>query len=243
MPVITVPKNAEVVAKIGDNIDFDEPLFRLFETKETVVSVSDFLRIPGDKIYPYLKKLIGDEVVKGEVIAEKKALTGSKKIDSPVNGKISRIDHNSGEVFIAVEAEINSVNEQQIDSFFKGKITSYDEKDSSLTIELHNTINMNLKQCSSDGGGKVFYFLDESVYFTASQDDINDKVVVIESLKTHIKAKCEALGAKGFICIKSGEENFIGATIASFPDFEKVTKERKNYILYSCHDKKASFYD
>lgn len=239
-----IPDHALVVPAKGSTIDIGDPLFTISQTTSISVNISTELSIKSDDIFLYVTKTIGDTVQKGEVIAQKKKLVGSKQIQSPETGVLEGIDHTTGDIRIRVSEEQNLLQtNSQTPSFFKGKITDIDIKKHILTIDLAQAEDINVKTIPSTFGGPLYFFSDESLFYTATEKDISGNVIVIADLKNHIAAKFETLGAAGFIYLHGQDPTDVPDVVMSKTEFDRLVNAKKKYILFSTREKKVVIYE
>lgn len=240
----TLPQNAKLFIKIGAIVKFGDPFYSLSRDEGTLVKITSALDIGGEDLFKHLTKIIGDPIVKGDVIAVKKGLLRTKKVHAQVSGTLVKIDHTTGDISIATpETTFNSSDAFQ-KAFFSGKISEFNKNTNTVTITISDSQELPLKEATENGGGEMYFFSDESHYFTATEDQILDKIVVVSDLKPHIVAKCEALGCAGFIFLKGRSDIVVnGAQIVKIADFESLANHKKKYILYSTLDKKALIYN
>ena len=104
---LKIPFSVHLLVKEDQLVDFKTPFFEFKTKKDINISVAKKLSIKPDKIFRYLKKLVGETIEKGEIIAEKKTFLSSKKIVSSHSGLIKEINHDLGEITL----EINEKDE------------------------------------------------------------------------------------------------------------------------------------
>jgi hypothetical protein len=241
---LQLPNDCHLEARVGDRVKFGDSLYSTVTTEKSSINVAKILRIEGDQLFHRLTKVIGDTVTKGEVIATKKGVLRAKKVHADRTGTLVEIDHTSGDVIIAT-SETQSISTENIQTaFFSGKIEEFDNNSKIMTVTVEKSYEIDLKSVSANGGGEIFFFSDEGQYFTASEDQIANKIIILSDLKPHIVAKCEALEALGFVYLTGRLDLPVnGAQVTKIADFEGLAKHKKKYILYSMLDKKALLYD
>lgn len=238
--VLSIPDNTKILIKKGDSIKIGDQLF-LKETSQTVtVDISTPLKISKADVFHYIKKMIGDSVKTGEVLAQKKKFLGSKDVQSPVDGTISKIDHEKGEITIQT-GTVENHNTQN--AFFAGTIIDIDQSKQILTVECKDATSKPFKSIKQDFGGELFYFSDESLFYTVQESEVENKVLLIEELKSFIVSKCEALSVSGFVYQKGEVVTQIPSLLVSSDDFKELVKSQKKYILFSHLEKKALIYE
>lgn len=243
---LSLPKKAKMKVIVGKPVKFGDPLFETKETSTVSINVISKLKINKKNLFQHLNYVIGDPIVKGDVIAQKKGMLSTKKVFSEYTGTISQIDHETGDITITTtqDSEESQSETFLLKAFFNGVIESIDEKLRSYTVNVSGGIEIPLRDVPEDGGGAIYFFTDESHYFTASEDELIDKTIVISELKSHIVAKCEALGCSGFVYLKKNSDTTSsGAAILDVDSYNKLISSKKKYILYSASEKKAIAYD
>ncbi|MCS6956434.1 MAG: acetyl-CoA carboxylase biotin carboxyl carrier protein subunit [Patescibacteria group bacterium] len=231
-------KEAKILVKTGDKIDFNTPLFNINLKKEFIINIAEKLSIRPEKIFSYLKKLVAEKIKKDEVLAEKKSLLSSIIVKSPVSGIIKEINHNHGTIVI----EITSEEKNQFLSPFKGIIEEI--KNDFLKIKLNKAHSFDLKEKSKiDFGGEIFLFK-SSDFFNIKTDDIENKIIVVEKLSSFEQIKLEALGAKGFITIETLPEKteIPSFRLKNIEDIKKIFKEKFMYCTIINNSDKIYFY-
>ncbi len=243
---LTIPKDAKVKVLSGKSVSFGDPLFETKQTVEMRINVMNSLKIDNKDLFQSLNFLIGDPVKRGDILAQKKGYLKTRKVYSEYTGTVSEINHETGDVTITTTGQSDTATEDTSiqPAFFKGEIESIDEKMKKIIINISGGTEILLKDASADGGGELYYFSDESHYFTASEDELSERIIIVSDLKPHVVAKCEALGCNGFIYLKKGGDiSTSGGAVLDIASFNKLTSSKKKYILYSTSEKKAVVYD
>ncbi len=235
---LSIPEHASVIPSKGSTIKIGDPLFSISQKQLTSVNVTTELAIKNEEIFKYMLKAVGDVVAAGETIAQKKKLVGSKQIQSPISGILESVDHITGDIVISV-----SSGNDQLAAFFSGKITMIDSEKHLLSVELASAEPLSAKTVPKDFGGELYFFSDESLFYTANEKDIAGKVIVIADLKNHIAAKFETLGAAGFVYITGQDPTDVPDVALTKVDFDRLVNAKKKYILFSGVEKKAVVYE
>lgn len=235
---LSVPYDAEIKVTKGDHVEPEDILFSVHSTELTTIQITDRLHIKPEAIFHYLLKIIGEEIKKGDILAQKKGKVFSQKVLAEHNGLLKEIDHHTGSISILVAQD-----EQD------GKIAGFrgdveDITDNKIIIKIKSGNEFALKQSSGDGAGELFYFNSESMYFGTSQEDLENKIILIEEIKQHIAAKCEALGCTGFLYLTGEVKTDLPAgQIKSKEDYILIKEKKKKYTIFSLDDKKGIVYD
>lgn len=239
---LTLPEKIDHSLKVGDSIDFGDKFYSSAVQETVTVNVADKLGVKSETIFRYLTKIIGENVSKGELLASKKGMLTTKKIHAPVSGVIREISHASGSILLSKTEASLAKNGATVRAQFRGKIK--ETKQNLLVVSVENAKRIELKTVTADGYGQVFYFTDESFYFTSHEREINEKVIVISELKSHIAVKCEALGAQSFLYLATKmQQDIPSAAFATVADYDTIIHLKRNNVIFSKHDKIALFYD
>jgi hypothetical protein len=235
---LSLPKNCLIKVKRKDEVSFGDHLYQYDFSQTISINIADKLAIKPANIFQSLVKIINQTIKKGELLAKKKGLFRTKKLYSDYDGIIKEINHVTGEVIIIQD----KCSKKVVRSNFKGLIDDYNKN--YLTVDIKNGKPFALKDVNKDGGGEVFYFQNESLFFQISEEDLKDKIIIIEDLKTHLESKCEALGAKGFVFLKGQPStNLPYAKIKNIDDYQQICQLQKKYIIFSKEDRIGIVYD
>src|SRR3989338_8486968 len=94
---LPISSSSKILVNIGDNIGPDTTLAETeIAASEKTIQLAYLLHVNASHIAKYLKKNLGDSIKSGEILAEKKGLFSSSKINSPHDGKIKEIDLKKG---------------------------------------------------------------------------------------------------------------------------------------------------
>ncbi len=230
-----IPSGNVCLVKAGNIIGFETPLFEKKIHQDIQVNISRELGIDPKSIFRYLKKLVGEKVNKGDVIAHNKGLFTNKKVRSPESGIIKEVDHHQG--ILIIETEDKKKN--QILSPFKGEVEKI-SKDS-LTINILKAQEFALKKAGEDFGGEVFYLNSLS---SLSENEISNKIFFCEQLSSYLQVKSEALGVIGYITMQELPENTKAffAQIKNIDDVKKIEKLKYHYCTIVSKSAKIYFY-
>lgn len=244
---LTLPNNAIVKVKQGDQVTFGDRLYQIINKKDEIkLNIAKNLHIQPQHIFRYLQKMIGEEIKKGETIAKKKGVLATKKLVSQYEGLLKEIDHQTGEITLSVSPSENQIDNTQakiVDSNFKGILASVGKEEISIEV-VGEGKKIDLKEINRDGAGEIFHFKDAGFYFTIGEDQIREKIIAIEELKSHIEAKCEALGGGGFIFLKGEVSTELpAAKIKNIDDYHHLVTSGKKYIIFSKKERVAIIYD
>ncbi len=229
------PFNAVCLVKEGNKINFDTPLFEKKINQNISLNISRELEINPKNIFRNLKKLVGEKVKKGDIIASKKGLFTSKKVRCPDDGIIKEIDHHQGILII----ETADKKKSQVLSPFKGEVEKVNKD--SLVVNLSKAQEFSLKKASQDFGGEVFYFTPSS---ELSTNDVLKKIIFCEHISSYLQVKSEALGALGYVTSQELPENTKSFTslVKNEEDIKKIHKLKHPYCTIISKSAKIYFY-
>lgn len=218
--------------KSGQEVDFTTPLVKKGSQEEKIIPLSTALKITPSKIFLHLKKFVGDEIQKGELIAEKKSFLDKKQYLSEYDGTIKEIDHENGSLVVTTTKETSQI----IYSYFKGKVSEC--KKGEVTLEVKDSKKYAVKEVTADFGGPVLFVKEEELV-TISPEEVKGKVVFSEGLKSYNQSKLEVMGVVGFVSNHSISDSTPPpfAKVKEGADWEQIHKTKLPYCLV---DKKTS---
>lgn len=186
--LIDVPVDPEkkLAIKVGEKVDFNTALYVNKEKKQERIELAELLSIHPKKIFHHLKKNVGDSVVTGDLLAEKKSFFSDKKIHSHIEGVITEVDHIDGVVLIETQKETNAEF-----CWFAGHVVEVSKK--KIQIKLGKHKELQAKYVEKDFGGMIWLPLQSPL------DTPDYPVGVMEIASEYEVAKLEALGGRGLI--------------------------------------------
>lgn len=193
---IPIDPEKKLAVKVGDQVDFSTPLYKSKEKAEERIEVAELLAIHPKKIFHHLKKNVGDSIVAGDLLAEKKSFFSDKKVTSHIEGIITEIDHIEGIVLIETQKEIQSEF-----CWFAGHVVDVSKKQIQVKIGKH--VEFPAKYVEKDFGGSV-WLVSES-----SSVSFEHTVGIAEKVTEYEVAKLEALGGRGLITTYKYEGNTV----------------------------------
>src|SRR5690606_3961211 len=104
-----------------------------------------------DKIFHYLKKVVGDSIKKGDLIAENKSFLSTKQYVSSVEGVIKEIDHITGIIFI----ELDNGEEEFKYCFFTGEVEAI--HDDHIELKVKKAHKVDIQPSDHYIGAPVYY--------------------------------------------------------------------------------------
>ncbi|OGK44536.1 hypothetical protein A2957_00690 [Candidatus Roizmanbacteria bacterium RIFCSPLOWO2_01_FULL_38_11] len=235
---LQLPEDSFLIAKEG-KVLIGDPLYSQGQELTETVHLSEKLNIKPEKIFQHLRVVIGDEVKKGTILAEKRGLLGMSSASSEHEGKIAHIDHTSGTMTIATSTS----KKKAIPSFFEGIIETFDSSKKLLTIEIGKAKPIELKEVSNNGGGKVCILNPETDYFTLTEEQISGSIIVLDEPQLHFEPKLEALSIRGYAFLKGTPSTDLPyIKIKSIEDYGVLRSGKYSHIIFSSFEKKALLY-
>ncbi|MEO6508851.1 MAG: hypothetical protein ABIO02_02765 [Patescibacteria group bacterium] len=242
----TLSYDGELLIKKEDTVSFQTPLYNLQKKESISVPLAKLLGTDPTKIFQSLKKFVGDQVVKGDIIAESASFMSKRSYTSEYDGVLKEVDHQEGILII----EAGSEAQDTINCFFVGEVTDIKEEKSesgmnkaTLKLKVKTSKEFELKDVTSDFGGEVVY-CDDPIKAKLTADEVCDKVVVDDKVPSYEQVKYEALGAKGFVSVDTlPEPTQHFAQLSSEADFKKIFEHKHSYCLINKTDNKIFLYE
>ncbi len=232
---IQLPENVSIVVKTGQKVDFSTLLFKKSIKKNVKIPLAQILEIKPEKIFFSLKKAVGEEVHKGEILAVKKNLLGQKKFYSEHDGLLKDVNHEEGTLTISVESE----DQQSANCFFKGEIEEVDKN--VVLLKVQRSKSFDLVESSRDFGGEIYYVKTDDINVLKTED-FDSKILAIKKVESYNQVRLEVMGASGFITLEALSQNpsINYARIKSEKDWNEIIKSNLSYCLVN--GKKIHFY-
>lgn len=232
---VQIPDSTRVLIKVGDSIDFGMPLFEIPSKSDNLISFAQKLGVEPSKIFRYLKKFVGEDVKKGDVLAIKKGLFASITIKSDYDGQIKEIDHSQGNIVISSKGKKNTVN-----SYVMGEVVEI--KDKKISIKVKEGKEYDLKKTEKDFGGKVLYFKDPSMNLLDTE--VSSKILITESISSYNQSKIETLGIAGYVTLMKlpEETNLPNCQLKTIEELKEIMKHIYPYCYIDSKSCKIIFY-
>lgn len=233
----TVQTGGELLIKVGQKVDFSDPLIKTSSSEEVTIPLASSLNVQPDGIFKTLKRFVGDQVTKGELIAESKGLLTTKKYHSEHDGIIKEVNHNDGSLVL----EKTAPGKNTVNCFFRGEVT--DIKGNTISLKVEKSVEYPLKEASHDFGGPV-YVLSESKLGEISSDEVEGKIVLAERILPYEQVKLETLGLSGFVTLHSYSQDTVleRAVLKQISDWESIKKQSFSYCIISKERSTIYFY-
>lgn len=183
---IPVDPEKKLAIKVGEKVEFNTPLYTNTEKSSERIEVAELLSIHPKKIFHHLRKNVGDSIIIGDLLAEKKSFFSDKKVTSHIEGVITEIDHIEGVVLIETQKDTQS--EQ---CWFAGHVVEVSKKQVHIKIGRH--IALEAKYVEGDFGGMIWLLSERGAESPAYPVGITERATEYEV------AKLAALGGRGLV--------------------------------------------
>ena len=237
---LPIPNEASVLVKAGDKVDLETKILTIAKKSLIRINVAKKLNITPEKIFQSLKKFVDDEIKKGDKLAYKKTLFSNKYVFSDYNGILKEINHQTGEVILEVDDQKNQIKKDFF-SPLTGEVVAIEKNIIKIKIKKGETIE--LKQKASEIFGAKIFILENTEQLTAN--NIEKKLIIAEEINNLSQAKCEALGAFGFLTIKKlpNPTDLFNFQFKNLDDWNKIKKTNFTYCFIEKNSSKMIFYD
>ncbi len=222
------PVTDKLLIKAGQEVDFKTPLIKQVYTTDAKVNITQKLQIPPQDIFIHLTKVVGDEIKKGEILAKKKTLLSEKTYASEHEGVVKEINHEEGSLLISTKVKKEDVRY----AYFKGTVEEV--KKNEVTLKVEKAKVFQAKDISEDFGGKVL-FSEKSSLERLNEEDIKNKVLFADTIKSYIRVKFEVMGILGLVTNQdiAEDSNIPQANLKTAVDLDEIRKLGYPYCLAS----------
>lgn len=200
-----ISKNTKVLVDDGDKIDSNTPLAEEpLALREETILVAKILRVNPSAIYKYLKKQVGQEINKGEILAEKRGFFSSCVIKSPISAKLGQIDLKKGTLTLLKNSPSRV---KKITCPIPGKVKSINR--SYIEVEIDGELYEVYRGEGKDVFGRLYYFSGETLGVLDISFATDNCIIACQSVAEEGLVKLEVLGAAGLILRKAPKETEI----------------------------------
>lgn len=231
------PRDVTLMIQEGQDVDLMTPYYKKNTSEPVKIPVATLLKFPPEKIFMSLHKLVGEEIKKGDVIADYKGIFGIREYLSEYSGVISEINHHDGSITIDVQSkETNTVS-----CPFHGKIDEITPD--SVVLNVKEGKSYSIEQVSHIIGGNVFYYTDQTKS-KVSEEAVEHTVVVAKTIPAYDQVKMEALGARSFITLEKLPEktSLPAGRISKIEDYKNISSSAHPYCIIGSDKSKITFY-
>jgi hypothetical protein len=197
----TLPTGFKPLVGENDKIKEGQVLAENSKPSEVSINVAQDLEIPIRKVRTVLKKLPGQSIEEGDLIAEKKGIMGGKMIKSTISGTASRIDEETGSLIVSMGGDSQ---QSQIMSPVDGTVSMV--SDTKILIKTEAEAIVADKFSGKNYTGEVERLTQEGLRDVGSV--VDDKVVVVPSVSREELAKLLALGAGAVVASNIEDATF-----------------------------------
>lgn len=202
--ILYLPKNAKHSLKEGDTVAFGQVLTREDSSTHVALSLGKLLHISPKDAPSVVKKKEGEQVERGEILAVKKGLFGSKAIKAPIDGRVVRVDMGEGSLVLSPMETDEAVVVSPVAGHV-GRIT-----DEQISISFDGTIIFAKQGIGSMRKGQLYVFgrEGEDVSLSAITDRLAGSVVLSGYMPRQVLEKAYGIGVSSVIVTKLSEGDF-----------------------------------
>src|SRR3989338_4453104 len=233
---IPLPEQGKPLIKVGQRVDLNTPLYEEKIHNEVKVYIRKKIGVSPKKIFQHLKKLVGDTIQTGDLLAENKSFMAGRQYTSEHTGILKEINHMDGTILIEVIGDDHAVKR----AFFTGEIVRIE--DGSLQIKVAVANEYEIKNAKDTFGGKTLFIKKENNIY--DEDRVSGNVVVADTISEYNQTKIEALGASGFatLHVLSESTSTPAVLFKQIKDFEDAVKHHLPYCFIDGKTSKIVFY-
>jgi hypothetical protein len=237
---IVLPEGFTPKVSVSDKVTPETVIAEKKSGKTEIINLFSF-GIPKNDLQKYLKKNIGDSINEGDVVAIKsgKLGVGAKKVISKFSGTITKIDEDSGEIYI------RSGVDQSTENMFSPVVGIVDFcNNEKIVIKTDKETVIAKDSLGKKGEGEIYYI--EDLDFNKLTSDISDNVVLVKKLDRTSLFKILGLGANGIITEEIDEVDFVDLNdkrieipilSISEEDFKKILKNKNKKVFLDGENK------
>lgn len=225
-----------ILVESGQQVDSKTPFYKGTHSRKTKVPLAQLLQFAPKDIFHKIKKVVGDRVKRGDLLADHKKMLTTRQYFSEFSGVITEIDHVAGTVTIEAESE----NENTVFCFFSGEVCAINSDHIELRVK--HAERFSVKSLSKQFGGKVYYF---SPADTLDEETIAHSYIFLsEPIDSMVHAKLEALGAKGYITTTphTYETQLETLILANEADSKQIVHAKHPFMLINADEDTVYFY-
>lgn len=235
---LTLPvENGDILIQAGQTVDYTTPILKKHAKQAVKIPLAKMLKIPANKIFQHLKKFVGEEISKNDLIAEYKTLLSIRRYFSEYDGQIKEINHRDGYIVMETAAEKSDM----LRAFFKAEVESIDKN--VLKLKVKQYVASELREASDLFGGDVFYYRPE-VSVSLTEDQISGKIIVGDFVPAYEQIKLETLGVIGFVTTHPLTEKTTKpqAKFKNIQDFGQSSTHKLPYCIVDKNNSIIYFY-
>jgi len=161
--------------------------------EEKPIPLAQLLHIAPSRVLSFLKKNVGEEVLIGDTIAEKRGFLHTLTVKSPITGILKEVDLTRGTLTVSKKQE----KEEELISPVAGKILHV--TNAYIEIETEGQLYKLQKGGGEAVSGELFYFAHEEIDMFDVDENVSGKIVVCSTFGDDILTKLDVLETKGII--------------------------------------------
>ncbi|MFO0703835.1 MAG: hypothetical protein U0525_03880 [Patescibacteria group bacterium] len=191
---IKIDPSWKLLVGVGDEVTMDTAIATTGEEEKPtshVIPLAKTLNFSPDKIFKFLKKNIGQQIHRGEVVAEKDGMFSSKKFVSEFSGSIVSVNHHNGEITIEEKSSKNGL--VTIKSMVVGKVSKTD--DNELIIKTGNSMKIKVSGSFQKRIGGNVIVSDNTKAILLTLPEVKGAVIFVPNASDYVVSKLNALGA------------------------------------------------
>ncbi len=236
---VHVPIYDDLLVKKGQHVDFDTVLVRTQQKNRVEVSLMKELGIGPRQFFQSLKKVVGETVSRGELLAEAPGLFAMQRYYSDHSGMIIEVNHSKGTVTIELSGEGEYSDAHKC--FFVGEVVNVEHN--KVGLRVHNYVDFPIGAVEETFGGHLQSITDIPMS-QVTIDHVQNKIVCGDV--THIDIpKLEVLEARGIIAIAHIDDvaSIPQVILARADHHQKIQDTILPYCLISKEDQKLYIYE
>lgn len=234
---VKIPENSDILIQTGQKVDFSTPFLQKKGRKKIEVPLARTLNFNPDKIFVILKKVIGDKVQKGELLAENKSFLSTKQYYAEADGMIVEVNHHNGSILLEIDTDDSHV----INCFFSGEVHAIHDDHIELSVNKMQKFET-LEPVNHYGGAQVFYLSNQA---QCAEEDVENKYVCTTVIDPLAHIKIEAFGAQGYITdTKKDVSGSIKQIVLQNPeDFHDINQNKYPYCIVGLDNASIFLYE
>ncbi len=234
---VKIPQNADILIQTGQNVDFNTPFYQKKGRKKLEVPLARSLNFNPEKIFMILKKVIGDTVKKGELLAENKAFLSTKQYFAESDGVISEVNHNTGTLVLEIDTDDNHV----MNCFFTGAVDAIHEDHIEIGVKHMKKFEI-MEPAKEYSGAQVFYLQHQA---QCAEEDVENHFVCTSIIDPLAHIKIEAFGAHAYITdTKKDVHGTIKQLVLLNPeDFQDINEHKYPYCIIGLDNNSIYLYE
>ncbi|KKQ38618.1 MAG: hypothetical protein US54_C0007G0038 [Candidatus Roizmanbacteria bacterium GW2011_GWA2_37_7] len=233
---VKTPEKTKMLVEPGQKVDFSTPMSQILQKHMVYIPIAEMMGFDPKNIFQHLKHVIGDNIQKGDILAEHKSLFTTKQYLSEISGVLREIKHDAGTIAIEQEEKDSSTT----NCYFIGEIDGI--YDGFLELNVNDVHTAKLYHQTPYFGASIFY-LDPSGKY--SDDDLEDACIFAPAVNPIDAVKMETLGACGLITKSKipTDTKIYQVILADNQDFEHIQKKEYPYLLIGHEPMTVIFYN